>query len=406
MTASAQRTFLAAVVVAVVGLLAACAPPPPDEGFSDTPADLAAFSPGEVVRDRAWSFTQDAFGRTPAGGVSVRQLLYRSANALGEPIAVTGTVLVPTRPWAGPGPRPLVSYAVGTRGIGDDCAPSKTLAQGLDYEGGYIVQMLDRGWAVAVSDMEGLGTAGDHTYMVGRSQGHVVLDMARAALALPGSGLAPDAPVGIIGYSQGGATAGWAAQLAPAYAPELNLVGVAAGGVPADLEVVAASAEGSDHIALVLITALGFDAAYPELELDSYLNARGNDLVERGHRFCFTSLEGISTFLSVAGTRTDDFVSGTNPLTSRPWRARLAENRLGGIRPTVPVMLGHGRRDTWIPFSQAQQLRKEWCASGANVTWRTYPFADHVLGILANAEPALAFIGDRFEGRTTRGNCR
>ena len=402
---SVKQTVLAIAVTVVVGLVSACAPPPPDEGFSDSPAEVADFAPGEVVRDRPWSFTQDPIGRTPLSGVSTRQLLYRSTTALGEPTAVTGTLLVPTRPWTGPGTRPLVSYAVGTRGIGDDCAPSKTLAQGLDYEGGYILQMLNRGWAVAVSDMEGLGTAGDHTYMVGRSQGRAVLDMARAALALPESELAPDTPVGIIGYSQGGASAGWAAQLAPTYAPELNLVGVAASGVPADLEVVAARAEGSVHIALVLITALGLDAAYPELDLDSYLNDRGNDLVERGRRFCFTSLDGISTFLSVAGTRTDDFVSGANPLTSGPWRSRLEENRLGGTAPEVPVMLGHGQRDTWIPFSQAERLRNEWCASGANVTWTVYPFADHVLGILANAEPSLAFIGDRFRGRTTRGDC-
>lgn len=39
------------------------------------------------------------------------------------------------------------------------------------------------------------------------------------------------------GYSGGGHAAGWAAQLANEYAPELNIIGAALGGVPADLKV-------------------------------------------------------------------------------------------------------------------------------------------------------------------------
>ena len=84
-------------------------------------------------------------------GVTSRQILYRSTDALGQPMAVTGTVLVPTAPWTGSGPRPLVAYAVGTRGVGDDCAPSYTLSQGADYEGFFVKSLLDQGWAVAVS---------------------------------------------------------------------------------------------------------------------------------------------------------------------------------------------------------------------------------------------------------------
>ena len=38
---------------------------------------------------------------------------------------------------------------------------------------------LQQGYAVAVSDYQGLGTPGPHTYMVGQSMGRAVLDMAR-----------------------------------------------------------------------------------------------------------------------------------------------------------------------------------------------------------------------------------
>ncbi|HEY7072102.1 MAG TPA: lipase family protein, partial [Acidimicrobiales bacterium] len=177
-------------------VLTACDPPfPGDDAFYRAPSPLPAGRPGDVISSRASRFTLDPFAKAPVAGVTARQVLYRSTDALGQPMAVSGTVLVPDAPWTGAGTRPLVSYAVGTRGVGDDCAPSYTLSQGADYEGAFVKALLDKGWAVAVSDYQGLGTPGLHTYMVGPAQGHAVLDMARAAQRLAGTGLSPSTPV-------------------------------------------------------------------------------------------------------------------------------------------------------------------------------------------------------------------
>ncbi|WP_255277145.1 lipase family protein [Actinomadura madurae] len=166
----------------------------------------------------------DPFGHAPYEGVKSWQVLYRSETADGRPTAVSGMVLVPAKAWTGLGNRPLLSYAVGTRGLGDACAPSYTLTRGLDYEELFIADALSRGWAVAVTDMEGLGTPGRHTYEVGRSQGKALLNVARAAQRLPDAGLG-GGPVGLWGYSQGGTSSGWAAELAATYAPELAIKG-------------------------------------------------------------------------------------------------------------------------------------------------------------------------------------
>src|SRR5690606_3604707 len=244
-------------------------------------------------------FTLDPIAKTPVAGVTARQVLYRSTDALGQPMAVGGTVLVPDAPWTGGGSRPLVSYAAGTRGVGDDCAPSYALSQGADYEGLFIRALLDRGWAVAVSDCQGVGTPGTHTYMVGPAQGHAVLDMARAALRLPDTDLSPSTPVGLMGYSQGGGAAGWAAELAGSYAPELDVRGAAVGGVPGDLTATAEFLDGSPFVAFALMAALGLDAAYPELDLESYLNDRGRALIERSQDLCLVSVDGFATLISV-----------------------------------------------------------------------------------------------------------
>src|SRR5690606_19749524 len=126
-------------------------------------------------------------------------------SATGAADIVSGTLLVPRSAYSG-GARPIVGYAVGTHGLGDQCAPSAAMARGAEAELAIIGLMLLKGWAVAVTDYEGLGTPGDHTYMVGASQGHAVLDSIRAAMRVPGAGLSESAPVVVMGYSQGGSS--------------------------------------------------------------------------------------------------------------------------------------------------------------------------------------------------------
>ena len=89
--------------------------------------------------------------------------------------------------------------------------------------------------------------------------------------------LSADGPAAIIGYSEGGAAAAWAAQLQPTYAPELRLAVVAAGAAAADVESGGASLGGSFFSFFIAYGGIGYAAAYRELELDAYLTplARG-----------------------------------------------------------------------------------------------------------------------------------
>src|SRR5690606_36337652 len=115
--------------------------------------------------------------------VQAWKIEYNSTAADGKSNTVSGTVLVPEDDREGP--RPLLTYAVGTVGIGDRCAPSAGFPKGETREAPLIEGALLRGWAVAVTDYEGLGTPGTHTYTVGRAAGTAVLDAARAAQRLP-----------------------------------------------------------------------------------------------------------------------------------------------------------------------------------------------------------------------------
>src|SRR5262249_45130266 len=157
--------------------------------------------------------------------------------------------------------------------------------------------------------------------------GKAVLDAARAAERLSGTGLSNANPVGVMGYSQGGTSAGWAAQLAPTYAPDLKLKGVVAGGVPADLSAVANFLDGGLAFAFALMAAVGYDAAYPGLNLDGYLNADGKALLANMQNICLVSVDGISGLVTTAFHHVSDYTT-TNPLNTPQWQAKLNENKL------------------------------------------------------------------------------
>src|SRR5699024_638044 len=133
-------------------------------------------SPGDVIDVAPSGFQVIPGVPTPTRAWRIE---YRSTSATGDANIVSATVIVPLDGHSGT--RPLVSYAVGTVGLADRCAPSATLPHGLNPEGGNISKALLRGWGVVVTDYEGLSTPGTHTYLVSESEGHAVLDAARAA---------------------------------------------------------------------------------------------------------------------------------------------------------------------------------------------------------------------------------
>ncbi len=327
-------------------------------------------------------------------------LTYRSTSATGVPNTVSGTLLLPPGEWTGDGARPVVTYAIGTHGLGDQCAPSVALANGTEQELQLMGLALVRGWAVVVTDYEGLGTPGPHTYTVARSEGHAVLDAARAAIAVPGAGLSIDAPVGIWGYSQGGGAAGKAAEQAADYAPELDVRGVAAGGVPADLAGVFAANLGNRIATGLLISATtGFDAAYPELHLQDMLTPTGQALYADVQHDC------VAQIVVKGAPYTAEQLIAVPDLLVGEAVVRLGENSVGAVAPGFPAFVYHGAADELIPVAQGRGLRADWCALGVPVEYREFPAIEHVGGGVLGGPLAVNWLADRFADKSAPTTC-
>lgn len=377
--------------------------PPGRDPFYQPPADLAGYPPGALIRSRMGRELLDPRKMLPS---RVWQILYRSTTATGGPNAVSGTVMVPEIPWTGRGPRPVVAYAFGGQGLADRCAPSYTLAhltalnpfaQG---ELPLIDQALARGWAVAATDLEGLGTPGVHTAFVQRSEGHAVLDSARAALRLSGANLSPEAPVGIWGYSQGGGAVGAAAELAHDYAPDLHTVGVAAGGVEADVRVVLRhffTLPPFNGFDVGIVD--GFSAAYPDLHLDRLLTPAGRRALRVVRTQC--SPDALPTGSAFPPPSR---AFRTDPLSYPPLVEKLAANGLGSRAPDMPVLIYHGSTDEILPFAQAHALYERYCDMGVR-TVLVGPPGEHFEGLFAFAPLAVDFLAARFAGNPPRSTC-
>ncbi|MGR8009026.1 lipase family protein [Streptomyces hypolithicus] len=396
---SRNRVAAPLAALAALAVTGAAGPSATGQGLGPAapPAAAPVGAPGDIVSSVPTSFR--AMPGRPTG-TEAWHITYRSTTAKGEPNVVSGTVIVPTD--GRTGPRPLVSYAVGTVGLADDCAPSAGFPRGTTAEGDLIHQALMRGWAVAVTDYEGLGTPGDHTYTVGRAEGQAVLDAARAALRHPEAGragLSDASPVGLMGYSQGGQASSWAAELHASYAPELAVKGTATGGVAADLLKVADFNDGNIGAGLILMAAIGQQTAFPELQLDTYLNAKGRTYVDFMKRNCVA----VDTVAGLFQRISD--VTVKNPLRQPDWKRRLGESNVGTRAPDHPVYLYHGGLDELIPYSVGKKLRADWCGRGVKVQWRPHPLLSHVGGVTVGAPPAMDWLDDRLAGKATRGNC-
>ena len=120
-----------------------------------------------------------------AKAASTKLVLYTSVTPKGKRVAVSGSVSVPK----GKPPKhgwPVISFAHGTTGTADVCAPSRNRKGNparayISYIDPELNAWLKAGYAVVRTDYQGLGTPGPHPYLIGKAEGRSVLDIVRAA---------------------------------------------------------------------------------------------------------------------------------------------------------------------------------------------------------------------------------
>lgn len=358
----------------------------PPEAFYRLGAAIQSGGPGTLV---------DAIALEAPAGTRAWAVLYRTRSSADRTAPVSGIVLAPLE--APPaGGYPTVAWAHGTTGIADRCAPSRQGVIGTGLPG--LVDLARNGYLVAATDYEGLGTTGLHPYLVGLSEGHSVLDSIRAARAVTGS--AGSAPAVLLGISQGGHAALWASELAPRYAPDIELLGTVAASPPIDLRMLQAEvfAKDAPPRPVSWLEALMVVSAWHDeygLSIDGLLTGEGMRTVEALRDECPETV----------GTPTSDPFR-VDPSSRPDWLSKLTENSPGHHASSAPILVLAARGDEQVPPSTIQPGVDRLCAAGSGVELR-WVDGEHTatLTSMEGASTAISWIRERFAGKSLADDC-
>lgn len=359
--------------------------------------------PSPAVAQRAGELIDAQPARDGPPGMQAWRIRYWTTSDRGRPIQVTGMVIAPRERADRARPRPVIAWTHGALGVASRCAPS---IGALNYTMiPTLSDVLRRGYTVVAPDYPGLGSEGMHPILVGTSTAHSVLDAVRAARHLREA--AAGRRFAVWGESQGGHAALWTGQLAASYAPDLDLVGIAAIVPPTNLA--RNFAEGSDPNARAMLTA--FTATSWSRHYGAPLTAFGrrstqNVLTRLADNNCIevNGRPRIGTMIGIVIAR--QAIRNVDLATTQPWGALMRENSVAPRAVPVPLMVVQGTADTIVAPAVTEDFVRRACASGKTVRFISVPGGEHATVARTEAGATLDWIDARFRGERAPSDCR
>jgi len=374
-------------------------PTPLDDHFFDQPNPLPKVAPGTILNSRAVQFAPLGIPLpNPAW-----QLQYMSTDMHGRPQAAIATVVQPLLP-AVSGNKPLVSMQFAINSAGLKCAPSLQVTGSRENSNAqlealeYTPELLALGWTLIFPDHLGPTASAE----VGRIAAPIVLDGIRAAESFEALGLAGvETPVGLMGYSGGALATTWAAALQSKYAPELNIVGVAAAGLPANLEATAKAFDGDPLVfPIAFPVVVSINRVFPQLLPPGLLNEEGKRLAEATKDGC---LGGTTDGSPEAKGHFADYVNVADVFETPGARDVLPKLSLPqpGEVPAAEIYFYHQRLDQLAPLAEAVKVVDAWCALGVRIHLYKDLTGEHIAGAATAVPSQYLYLLSRFAGAAT-----
>lgn len=377
---------------------------------------------------------------TAIPGAQAWRIAYVSSDHRGQPTITTGLVVAPMgKPPAGG--RPLLAWAHGTTGAAQSCGPSQVEdpAQPLnqyflvggtswtDFGLPAATQFIKAGYVLVASDYQGLGGGGRSQYMVTTTQARDTIDSIRAAGSMGLSGA--NRKAAIYGWSQGGGVTITAAGMADYVTRKgtafdgVDLVGFVAMAPPdvaalapkGPLDDVAAQkalaglagtfSDGVFNFTHYAMSIWGTANGFPGLELTDIFTDEGAKAVDDIlSKKCMHAAADTMNFTYGAGFKA---LMRDVPDNAPAWVSALVEGSVPDARPTAPVVIYWGTKDTAVPPVMGELYREQMCRLGANIARVQLPGEQSHYTTPGVAESLyVPWIQDRFAGKPAPDGCR
>jgi len=331
------------------------------DAFYELPADLPR-KPGALLRSEP---LKDVV--LPAG-VRGWRILYASSVDDNTPATAVATLFAPIDPPTGP--RPVIAWEHATTGLLQKCMPSllSTPTKGVPWRDRIVMA----GWVVVASDYSFAERGGPHPYLIGEGEARATLDSVRAARQM--SELTLDKRMVVWGYSQGGHAALWTGIVGPRYAPDLEILGVAAIAPAANIKnILAMNVEMDKRFGPYL--ALSYSRFYPDITFEQALRPAALDAARQIVNLCDFVPPADAERIEALAATFDGRALATS--SNKALQARLEQNTADGPIH-APVVIAQGLSDNVVPPSATDAYVEERCAAGQRFEYWTFAGRDHI----------------------------
>ena len=334
------------------------------DAFYDPPSDRSDRSrqPGALLRSEPLKDVA-----LPAGMRAWRILYATTVNDSTLATAVA-TVFAPTNLPAGP--RPVIAWEHGTTGLLQKCMPSllSMPSKGVPWRDRIVMA----GWVVIATDYSFAEKGGPHPYLIGEGEARATLDSVRAARQM--SELTLDKRMVVWGYSQGGHAALWAGIVGPRYAPDLEILGVAAIAPAANIKNILAMNVAMDK-RFGPYLALSYSRFYPDITFEQALRPAALNAARQIVNLCdFVPPEDSERIEALAAAFDGPALATSS---NKALQARLEQNTADGLI-TAPVVIAQGLSDTVVPPNATDAYVEERCSARQRLEYWTFAGRDHI----------------------------
>ena len=376
---------------------------------------------------------------TSVKGAQAWKIAYISSDVAGRKTIATGTIIAPVGPSPKEG-RPILAWAHGTTGSAQNCGPSQIIDPTAALNEYFLMdgnswtdygipngqEFINQGYVVVATDYQGLGGGGKHQYAVAQTNGRDVINSARAASSMKEVGAGKKTVV--YGWSQGGGATIAAASLPDYQALQgtaadnlqyLGFVALAPEDVAAMLPNVPTDEAGAKKLmngftqanvpnvflfAHYMMGLWGTQAAFPDLKLSDVLTDEGVKVVDKLSRNkCMHVLA--DTFSYAYGDNYKTLLK-PEPSNSLAWVKAFVNGSVNPVKPTAPVVIYWGTKDTAVPPIMHELYQKQMCGMGANVARIQLPGEQtHFTTPGVSAPMYLDWVKDRIAGKPLANSC-